>query len=119
MGAATQERKLNSSGGGAVVTVVDDHPAPTARAVAELATVDLVEAPSAQDDEARRMPGGRMPTNTVRDAVQSALVKKYGKTSAANIVYKYSGRTIQDAPAGWTPSAKVIRDRYGPKPLGQ
>jgi len=34
---------------GAVVTVVDDHPAPTARAVAELATVDLVEAPSAQE----------------------------------------------------------------------
>jgi UDP-N-acetylmuramoylalanine--D-glutamate ligase len=34
---------------GATVTVVDDHPAPAARAVAELATVDLVEAPSAQE----------------------------------------------------------------------
>ncbi|MGZ7015446.1 MAG: UDP-N-acetylmuramoyl-L-alanine--D-glutamate ligase [Acidimicrobiales bacterium] len=33
---------------GAVVTVVDDHPAPAARRVAELASVDLVEAPSAQ-----------------------------------------------------------------------
>jgi UDP-N-acetylmuramoylalanine--D-glutamate ligase len=34
---------------GATVTVIDDHPAPDARAAAHLAAVELLEAPSAQD----------------------------------------------------------------------
>ena len=35
--------------------------------------------PSAEELAARRMPGGRMPGKTVRNAVQAALVKKYGE----------------------------------------
>jgi hypothetical protein len=35
-------------------------------------------APSAAEDAANRMPGGRSPGNTVREAIQAALSKKYG-----------------------------------------
>ena len=42
-------------------------------------TGDHGVAPSAQEDTANHMPGGRLPANTVRDAVQAALVKKYGE----------------------------------------
>jgi hypothetical protein len=36
-------------------------------------------APSAEELTANRMPGGRMPGNTIRDAVQAALAAKYGE----------------------------------------
>jgi hypothetical protein len=42
-------------------------------------TSDHGVAPTPEFDAARKMPGGRMPANTVRDAVQAALVKKYGE----------------------------------------
>lgn len=46
-------------------------------------------APSPKDDEANRMPGGRMPASSVREAVQAALVKKYGERAWIS----YSGDT--------------------------
>ena len=42
-------------------------------------TGDHGVAPSAEEDAANHMPGGRMPGNTVRNAVQAALVAKYGE----------------------------------------
>jgi hypothetical protein len=42
-------------------------------------TGDHGVAPSAAEDAANRMPGGRMPGNTVRNAVQAALVKQFGE----------------------------------------
>jgi predicted AlkP superfamily pyrophosphatase or phosphodiesterase len=42
-------------------------------------TGDHGVAPSAEDDAANHMPGGRMPSDTVRKAVQAALSKKYGE----------------------------------------
>ena len=42
-------------------------------------TGDHGVAPSAAEDAANRMPGGRMPGNTVRNAVQAALVASYGE----------------------------------------
>jgi predicted AlkP superfamily pyrophosphatase or phosphodiesterase len=42
-------------------------------------TGDHGVSPSAEEVKAQRMPGGRMPGNTVRDAVQAALVAKYGE----------------------------------------
>jgi len=41
-------------------------------------TGDHGVSPSAAEDAANHMPGGRMPGNTVRNAVQEALVAKYG-----------------------------------------
>lgn len=41
-------------------------------------TGDHGVAPSAAEDAAHHMPGGRMPGNTVRNAVQEALAAKYG-----------------------------------------
>jgi hypothetical protein len=41
-------------------------------------TGDHGVAPTPEFDAASRMPGGRMPGSAVRDAVQSALVRKYG-----------------------------------------
>lgn len=41
-------------------------------------TGDHGVAPSAEEDKANHMPGGRMPGNTVRNAVQAALAAKYG-----------------------------------------
>jgi arylsulfatase A-like enzyme len=42
-------------------------------------TGDHGVAPSAAEDAANHMPGGRMPGNTVRNAVQSALAKQFGE----------------------------------------
>jgi predicted AlkP superfamily pyrophosphatase or phosphodiesterase len=42
-------------------------------------TGDHGVAPSAAEDETNHMPGGRQPAGLVRDAVQTALVKKYGE----------------------------------------
>ena len=42
-------------------------------------------------------------------AGKRALVAKYGATSAANIVYRHSGRRIQEAPRDWTPPAKSLK----------
>ncbi len=42
-------------------------------------TGDHGVAPSAEELSGRRMPGGRMPSNTVRNAVQAALLAKYGE----------------------------------------
>jgi predicted AlkP superfamily pyrophosphatase or phosphodiesterase len=42
-------------------------------------TGDHGVAPSAEEDAANHMPGGRMPGNTVRNAAQAALVAKYGE----------------------------------------
>jgi hypothetical protein len=42
-------------------------------------TGDHGVAPSAAEDAANRMPGGRMAGNTVRNAVQTALTAKYGE----------------------------------------
>jgi hypothetical protein len=44
-------------------------------------TADHGVAPSAEEDAANRMPGGRIPSNVLRDAVQAALAKKYGEGS--------------------------------------
>ena len=41
-------------------------------------TGDHGVAPSAAEDAANHMPGGKAPGNSVRDAIQAALVKKYG-----------------------------------------
>jgi predicted AlkP superfamily pyrophosphatase or phosphodiesterase len=41
-------------------------------------TADHGVAPSAAEDAANRMPGGRMAAETIRNAVQAALVQKYG-----------------------------------------
>lgn len=41
-------------------------------------TGDHGVAPSAAESAANHMPGGRMPDNSVREAIQSALSKKYG-----------------------------------------
>jgi hypothetical protein len=41
-------------------------------------TGDHGVAPSAEEDALNHMPGGRMPANSVRNAIQAALVKKYG-----------------------------------------
>jgi hypothetical protein len=41
-------------------------------------TGDHGVAPSAEEDAANHMPGGRIPGNTVRNAVQEALTTKYG-----------------------------------------
>jgi hypothetical protein len=41
-------------------------------------TADHGVAPSAAEDAANRMPGGRIPADTVRNAIQAALVQKYG-----------------------------------------
>src|SRR4051794_38771485 len=42
-------------------------------------TGDHGVAPSAEESAGNRMPGGRMPGNLVRDAVQAALTAKYGE----------------------------------------
>src|SRR4051794_30383064 len=42
-------------------------------------TGDHGVAPSAEELAGHRMPGGRMPGNSIRDAVQAALVAKYGE----------------------------------------
>lgn len=42
-------------------------------------TGDHGVSPSAAEDAANHMPGGRMPGDTVKNAVQAALVKKYGE----------------------------------------
>jgi hypothetical protein len=42
-------------------------------------TGDHGVAPSAAEDAANHMPGGRMPGNTVRNAVQTALAKQFGE----------------------------------------
>jgi hypothetical protein len=42
-------------------------------------TADHGVAPSAEEDTANHMPGGRMPANLVRGAIQAALTKKYGE----------------------------------------
>jgi hypothetical protein len=42
-------------------------------------TGDHGVAPSAAEDAANHMPGGRMPGNTVRNAVQAELVKQFGE----------------------------------------
>jgi hypothetical protein len=42
-------------------------------------TGDHGVAPSAAEDAANHMPGGRMPGNTVRNAVQAALTKQFGE----------------------------------------
>jgi predicted AlkP superfamily pyrophosphatase or phosphodiesterase len=42
-------------------------------------TGDHGVSPSAEEVAANRMPGGRMPANTVRDAIQAALVARYGE----------------------------------------
>jgi hypothetical protein len=41
-------------------------------------TADHGVAPSAEEDAANRMPGGRMAAETIRNAVQAALLKKHG-----------------------------------------
>ena len=41
-------------------------------------TADHGVAPSAAEDAANRMPGGRMAAETIRNAVQAALVRKHG-----------------------------------------
>src|SRR5262249_36563580 len=41
-------------------------------------TADHGAAPTPEANAARKMPGGRMAANGIRDAVQNALVKKYG-----------------------------------------
>lgn len=41
-------------------------------------TGDHGGAPSAEEDAANRMPGGRMSASVVKNAIQAALVKKYG-----------------------------------------
>ncbi len=42
-------------------------------------TADHGVSPVPEVNQARRMPGGRMPPRTVRDTVQAALAKKYGE----------------------------------------
>jgi arylsulfatase A-like enzyme len=42
-------------------------------------TADHGVAPLAEINQARKMPGGRMPPGIVRDSVQAALTKKYGE----------------------------------------
>jgi arylsulfatase A-like enzyme len=42
-------------------------------------TADHGVAPAPGSEEVRKMPGGRIPTNAVRDAVQGALAAKYGE----------------------------------------
>ncbi|MBZ5727964.1 MAG: alkaline phosphatase family protein [Acidobacteriia bacterium] len=42
-------------------------------------TGDHGVAPSAEEDAANHMPGGRMSANTVKNAVEAALAKKYGE----------------------------------------
>jgi predicted AlkP superfamily pyrophosphatase or phosphodiesterase len=42
-------------------------------------TGDHGVAPSAEESAANHMPGGRMPDNSVREAIQAALSKKYGQ----------------------------------------
>jgi predicted AlkP superfamily pyrophosphatase or phosphodiesterase len=42
-------------------------------------TGDHGVAPSAAEDKANHMPGGRIPGNAVRDAIQAALTKRYGE----------------------------------------